>query len=308
MYCKYCGKELIDGASFCPYCGKEINAVESTEANTPLRAYENQPVNSGIEYMGNQKKKSKIKHIALIVAGMVVVCILFLFIYHVILPGRQTSETASEDTCFDDAIASIQGDWYLWVGGEFWHFSIEETSYELSIQDTHTLENTEVSGHIEDTDQLSVMRDNSIAGTLEFIDSSSEKAMSFYCSNGEGDSAELKYEGIDYRLGDQNMVRYDYFGRIMELLQGQWTWTAVESGKEYSLNLTVDGNSCVLLVYDGTTIYPANKGTLSLYSYGCINVCDDDDIILYTLDFNYDADSDSIVLSDGDITIRSWLN
>lgn len=28
MFCKNCGKEIIDGAVFCPYCGANVNAPE----------------------------------------------------------------------------------------------------------------------------------------------------------------------------------------------------------------------------------------------------------------------------------------
>ena len=28
MFCKNCGKEIVDGAVFCPYCGANVNAPE----------------------------------------------------------------------------------------------------------------------------------------------------------------------------------------------------------------------------------------------------------------------------------------
>lgn len=52
MYCKYCGKEISDSASFCRYCGKETQ-------NTSRRTVDRNVVNNGRENTEKEKKSSR---------------------------------------------------------------------------------------------------------------------------------------------------------------------------------------------------------------------------------------------------------
>lgn len=293
-------------ASVCPYCGqKTINVAQGTGVDTPFRAYEGQLVNSGIEKRKNNQKRPKKKHPIWIAVGIVLVCIiLFSLFAGKLMYGGQTADNGSEDDYFDDVIESIQGDWYLWVKNEFWHFSIEGTDYELFIQDTKTLEITNASGHIEPVEGTYSVNDTLgyISGELKFSDSSTEKTIEYRYPDRVDGSTELKYEGDG--LGDTKMARYDYFGRIMELLQGQWIWTATgESGNEYYLTLKVEDNNYELLISNAGE-YTIYAGRMSMYSDGRIYLCNDDDIVLLELRIKYDEDTDSIALSDGDIVIE----
>lgn len=139
-----------------------------------------------------------------------------------------------------------------------------------------------------------------ISGELKFIDSDAEKKIRYTYPNGVSGSTELEYWNSG--LGDEKMKRYDYFGRIRELLQGQWTWTATgESGTEYYVTLKVeeDNNYSLLILTD--TQNKVYAGKMSLYRHGGrIYLCDDEDIVLLELRFQYDEDTDSITLRDGE--------
>lgn len=297
MYCSNCGKEINDAAGFCPYCGqKSENMVQGAGGNTP--------------------KKPKKKHTALdvvcivlgsIVLGCVILFAVFAFI-GMLLSGGQASDSGSgKDTYFDAVIESVQGDWYLWADDDaYWHFSIAGTDYELFIQNPKTLEITEVSGHIEPVERTNSVDKKSayISGWLNFIDSDAEKKIRYTYPNGVSGSTELKYESTN--LGDEKMKRNDYFGRIRELLQGQWTWTAMgEKGTEYYLTLKVEeDNNYQLLISDGTE-FKTYAGEMSLHCHGGrIYLCDDEDIVLLELRFQYDEDTDSITLRDGEIELE----
>lgn len=297
MYCSNCGKKINDAASFCPYCGqKSENMVQGAGGSTP--------------------KKPKKKHTALdvvcivlgsIVLGCVILFAVFAFI-GMLLSGGQASDSGSgKDTYFDAVIESVQGDWYLWAEDDkYWHFSIEGTDYELFIQDTKTLEITEFSGHIEPVERTNSVDKKSayISGELNFIDSDAEKKIRYTYPNGVSGSTELKYESNN--LGAANMRRNDYFGRPRELLQGQWTWTAIgENGTEYYLTLKVEeDNNYLLLISDGTK-FKTYAGKMSLHYYGGrISLCDDEDIVLLELWYKYDEDTDSITLMDGEIELE----
>lgn len=293
MYCSNCGKEINDAASFCPYCGqKSENMVQGAGGSTP--------------------KKPKKKHTALdvvcivlgsIVLGCVILFAVFAFI-GMLLSGGQASDSGSgKDTYFDAAIESVQGDWYLWADDDaYWHFSIAGTDYKLFIQNPKTLEITEVSGRIEPVERTYSVDKKSayISGELKFIDSDAEKKIRYTYPNGVSGSTELEYWNSG--LGDEKMKRYDYFGRIRELLQGQWTWTATgESGTEYYVTLKVeeDNNYSLLILTD--TQNKVYAGKMSLYRHGGrIYLCDDEDIVLLELRFQYDEDTDSITLRDGE--------
>lgn len=295
MYCSNCGKETNDAASFCPYCGqKNENMVQGAGGNIP--------------------KKPKKKHTALdvvcivlgcIILGCVILFAVFAFI-GTLLSGGQAADS-KEDTYFDAVIESVQGDWYLWAeDDEYWHFSIAGTDYELFIQNPKTLEITEFSGHIEPVERTySVDKKLAyISGELKFIDSDAERKIHYTYPNGVSGSTELEH--YSNSLGDEKMKRDDYFGRIRELLQGEWTWTATgENGTEYYLTLNVeeDNNYELLILTD--TQNKVYAGKMSLYRHGGrIYLCDDEDIVLLELWFKYDEDTDSITLSDGEITLE----
>ena len=297
MYCSNCGKEINDAASFCPYCGqKSENMVQGAGGSTPKK----------------QKKKHTALDVVCIVLGSIVLgCVILFAVFAFIgmlLSGGQASDSGSgKDTYFDAVIEAVQGDWYVWAdGSEYWHFSIAGTDYELFIQDTKTLEITEFSGHIEPVERTNSVDKKSayISGELKFIDSDAEKKIRYTYPNGVSGSTELEYESDN--LGDTKMKRNDYFGRIRKLLQGQWLWTATgESGTEYYLTLKVeeDNNYSLLILSDTQSKIYAGK--MSLYAYGRrILLCDDDDIVLLELRFQYDEDADSITLMDGEIELE----
>lgn len=308
MICRNCGAKLNDGARFCAKCGQKVeNMVQgtgmstppNTGMNTPPNTYYGQPVNSG-NYNQNKPKK---KHIALIAVAIVLAGIFLLIgivfisaISSVVLSSgddKDAGQSEAEDPYYDDVVQSIQGDWYIWGKDKaWWHFSIEGTSYELYTQDLSTMATAQVQGRIEPIEQTSSILDDveqaCFCGELKFVDSSgTEKIIRYTYPHLVSGSTKLEWDGF-------RLERNDVYGRIKELIQGQWLETD-EDGNNYVLRIEDTGFN---LLVNLDTIY---GGKVSIKGYGIINLCvGDDDIVLATLHYEYDENTDSIVLKDGE--------
>lgn len=303
MFCRNCGTNLSDGARFCSKCGQKVeyvaqgagmNTSPNIGINTSSNMYNGQPVNSG-NYNQNKPKK---KHTALIAVAIVLGGIFLLlgivFISAALSKGddKDAGQSEAEDPYYDDVIQSIQGDWYIREKDGLWyHFIIEGTSYEIYTLDISTMATAQVQGHIEAIEQTSIPDDVELAyfcGKLKFVDSSgTDKIIRYTYPHLVSGSTELEWDG-------SRLERNDVYGRVKDLMQGQWIWTD-EDGNHYSL-IIEDTRFNLLVNLD--TIY---AGKVIMHGGGIIHLCvDDDDIVLLTLHYEYDENTDSIVLKNGD--------
>lgn len=269
MICNNCGVKLNDGVRFCANCGQKIeNAVQGTRVNTPSYTYGSQPVNSG----GKPKKK----HTVLIVSAIAAAGILFLigifFVRAVIETGQSGSQALQEDPYYDDVVRLMQGHWYVWEdNGTRRSFTIDGTQFrEYSAVG-------QIDGDIKTTSRK---------GELMVVENNYVKEKLYYTYDENTDSIELTCNG--YTLG-----RNDVYGRIKELIQGQWLETD-ERGNYYTLKIKDTEFS---LRVNKDTIY---NGKVEIKQRGIINLLNADDTVLATIRYSYDEDTDSIVLIDGD--------
>lgn len=54
MFCKFCGKQIPDGAAFCPECGKPANTSANSDANANANANANAGTNTNANYQSVQ--------------------------------------------------------------------------------------------------------------------------------------------------------------------------------------------------------------------------------------------------------------
>ena len=279
MICRSCGAKLNDGARFCANCGQQIeNAAQSTEINTPPHKINGQPVNSG-NYNQNKPKK---KPTALIVLAIAAAGILFLigifFVRAVRDAGQSGSLALQKDPYYDDVVRCMQGGWYVWEkDGTQRSIFIDRTHFTEYIHYDGLGATSQVYGDIETTDRK---------GELRIVENNRLREILYYTYDENTDSIELTCNG--YTLG-----RNDVYGRIKELIQGQWIETD-EKGNHYTLK--INGTEFSLRVNMGT-IY---AGKVAIKQRGEINLLNADDTVLATIKYNYDEDTDSIVLTDGD--------
>lgn len=301
MFCRNCGTNLSDGAQFCAKCGQKVeNVAQGTGRNTSSNTHYSRPVNSG-NY--NQNKPKRIP-IALIAVAIVLAVIFLLigigFISAILLQGngKAAGQSETEDIYYEDVVQSIQGDWYI-LDSTWWHFSIEGTSYELYTQDLTTMETTRVQGRIEPYEHTDPTFDDDepgmAFGKLKFVDSSgTEKIIKYTYPHLMSGSTELKWDGL-------RLERNDVYGRIKELIQGQWYMTDAYGSHFY---LMIEDTEFSLVVFQGSTSSASYGGKLRIENGGEIRLLNDDNTIFVTIYYEYDENTDSIVLKDGETVLE----
>lgn len=289
MFCRNCGTNLSDGARFCSKCGQKVeyvaqgagmNTSSNIGINTSSNMYNDRPVNSG-NYNQNKPKK---KHTALIaiaiVLGGIFLLIGIVFISAVFLSkgdDKDAGQSEAEDPYYDDVIRCIQGDWYVWEkDGTRRAFCIDGTRVTEYMHFDILGEDSQVNGDIETTDRK---------GELKIVDNNCIVENLYYTYDENTDSIELTCNG-------NILKRNDVYGRIGELIQGDWNdFNSIEEGglKHY---FTFVDNEFILEFSSGYSdsgkveINPDGKLILST-SYA--------DVL--TIYYEYDENTDSIVLT-----------
>ena len=75
MFCKNCGKELVDGAAFCAYCGTAAKVAKTQGANKDVLATEQAQVQEP------SRKRSRTVGIAVAIAVAAVVAAVCIFAF-----------------------------------------------------------------------------------------------------------------------------------------------------------------------------------------------------------------------------------
>ena len=289
MICRNCGAKLNDGARFCAKCGQKVenvpqgtgmNTPPNTGMNTSSNMYYGQPVNSG-NYNQNKPKK---KHTALIALAIVLAGIFLLigivFISAIVsavlsydddkTAGQSEGVALQEDPYYDDVVRCMQGSWYIWEEDGTWYsFDIDGTNFSEYIHfPNFRNQSYYYSGYIEMTDKK---------GELTFLEKYDDynrvRETIYYKYDENTDSIELTHEG--YKL-ERNDVR----GRIRELIQGEWRGTS-------------SGN----FIFNGTRYTMDNySGEFLIFPDGILTLATRTNKVL-TVNYEYDADTDSIVLT-----------
>lgn len=77
MYCKNCGKEIVEGGSFCSGCGTKVEITKEEEDGKQEQDSSNYNVSTSSRDDFKEEKKKMVK--AIVVIGIIVAIIVFCF-------------------------------------------------------------------------------------------------------------------------------------------------------------------------------------------------------------------------------------
>ncbi len=172
IYCKFCGKELKEGAKFCQNCGKQATSIQIP----PVQQQTQQPMQPYQSAMPMQPQKSKTGLIIVIVAIVIVVIIAGIFLIF-FMGGGITSGNESD----------FYGTWETSVGDYF--------SYEMTFNTDKTLEYG-ISGYTYEVGTWRVSGNKLIFDISMVGTDLSNEGYDYVFSNG-GNKLTLKNNGID---------------------------------------------------------------------------------------------------------------